>query len=97
MNKQEVIRSMQREQFHVPYGPGIFVHAVFMDKAIELINQIHEPQKVVVPKFVAEWYERNKERKLVRYSPSKNPIAVRVGDEYYKIGGIKQCTKMNFK
>ncbi|MFH0402059.1 DUF1642 domain-containing protein [Streptococcus sp. A23] len=52
---------MQREQFQVPYGPGIFVHAVFADKAIELINQIHEPQKVVVPKFVAEWYERNKD------------------------------------
>ncbi|NQG19379.1 DUF1642 domain-containing protein [Streptococcus suis] len=57
MNKQEAIRRMKREQFQVPYGPGIFVHAVFMDKAIELINQIHEPQKVVVPKFVAEWIE----------------------------------------
>ncbi|HFI0622412.1 TPA: DUF1642 domain-containing protein [Streptococcus suis] len=51
---------MQREQFHVPYGPGIFVNAVFMDKAIELIDQIHEPQKVVVPKFVAEWIEIHK-------------------------------------
>ncbi|NQM39291.1 DUF1642 domain-containing protein [Streptococcus suis] len=61
MNKQEAIRRMKREQFQVPYGPGIFVHAVFADKAIELINQIHEPQKVVVPKFVAEWYERNKD------------------------------------
>lgn len=61
MNKQEAIRSMQREQFQVPYGPGIFVHAVFADKAIELLNQIHEPQKVVVPKFVAEWIEETKE------------------------------------
>lgn len=57
MNKQEAIRRMQREQFQVPYGPGIFVHAVFSDKAIELINQIHEPQEVVVPKFVAEWID----------------------------------------
>ncbi|MFI3124838.1 DUF1642 domain-containing protein [Streptococcus suis] len=54
MNKQEVIRRMKREQFQVPYGPGIFVHAVFADKAIELINQIHEPQKVVVPKHIAD-------------------------------------------
>ncbi|HEM5048224.1 TPA: hypothetical protein U1215_002258, partial [Streptococcus suis] len=35
MNKQEVIRIIQREQFQVPYGPGIFVHAVFSDKAID--------------------------------------------------------------
>lgn len=54
MNKQEVIRIIQREQFQVPYGPGIFVHAVFSDKAIELINQIHEPQKVAVPKHIAD-------------------------------------------
>lgn len=55
MNKQEAIRRMKREQFQVPYGPGIFVHAVFADKAIELIYQIHEPQKVAVPKEVASW------------------------------------------
>ncbi len=60
MNKQEAIRRMKREQFQVPYGPGIFVHAVFADKAIELISQINEPQKVVVPKFVAEWIEEHK-------------------------------------
>lgn len=52
MNKQEAIERMKREQFQVPYGPGIFVHAVFADKAIELINQIHEPQKVVLPEFI---------------------------------------------
>ncbi|WP_174852745.1 DUF1642 domain-containing protein [Streptococcus suis] len=60
MNKQEAIRRMKREQFQVPYGPGIFVHAVFMDKAIELISQIHEPQTVVLPKEVAEWIEKCK-------------------------------------
>lgn len=59
MNKQEAIRRMKREQFQVPYGPGIFVHAVFADKAIELISQINEPQKVVVPKHVAEWIEEH--------------------------------------
>ncbi|WP_367986201.1 DUF1642 domain-containing protein [Streptococcus sp. ZY1909104] len=64
MNKQEVIRRMKREQFQVPYGPGIFVHAVFADKAIELISQIDEPQKVVVPKFVATWIEHCKQSNL---------------------------------
>ncbi|MGV3010035.1 DUF1642 domain-containing protein [Streptococcus thoraltensis] len=33
----------------------------FLDDTFELIDQIDEPQKVVVPKFVAEWYERNKD------------------------------------
>ncbi|MFI3139874.1 DUF1642 domain-containing protein [Streptococcus suis] len=55
---------MKREQFQVPYGPGIFVHAVFADKAIELISQIDEPQKVVVPKFVATWIEHCKQSNL---------------------------------
>ncbi|NQP65383.1 DUF1642 domain-containing protein [Streptococcus suis] len=32
----------------------------FLDNTFELINQIHEPQKVVVPKFVAEWIEELK-------------------------------------
>lgn len=30
----------------------------FLDNTFELIDQIHEPQKVVVPKFVAEWLEK---------------------------------------
>lgn len=29
-------------------------------KALNIISQIHEPKKVVVPKFVAYWYEKNK-------------------------------------
>lgn len=33
---------------------------VFLDNTFELINQIHEPQKIVVPKFVAEWIEEFK-------------------------------------
>lgn len=57
MNKQEVIRIIQREQFQVPYGPGIFVHAVFSDKAIELINQIHEPQIKYMAEINHLYYE----------------------------------------
>ena len=29
--------------------------------AIEIVNQIDEPEKPVVPQFVAEWYEKNKD------------------------------------
>ncbi|HEL1583646.1 TPA: DUF1642 domain-containing protein [Streptococcus suis] len=35
--------------------------------AVEVIDQIHEPQKVVVPKFVAEWIEHCKGRRGTLY------------------------------
>ncbi|MDG4506391.1 DUF1642 domain-containing protein [Streptococcus suis] len=33
------------------------IHAVHIDSIVEVINQIHEPQTAVVPKYVAEWIE----------------------------------------
>ncbi|WP_270335242.1 DUF1642 domain-containing protein [Streptococcus infantarius] len=30
-------------------------------KVLDIISKIHEPQKVVVPQFVADWYEENKD------------------------------------
>ena len=32
-----------------------------IDKIVELVNQIDEPQKVVVPKFVADWVDNSRE------------------------------------
>ena len=29
-----------------------------LESMIDIVSQIHEPQKVVVPKFVAEWIEK---------------------------------------
>ncbi|HEL2556122.1 TPA: DUF1642 domain-containing protein [Streptococcus suis] len=46
MNKQEL-----EEQAEALYTDV----RSFLDNTFELIDQIHEPQKVVVPKFVAEW------------------------------------------
>ncbi|MCO4564563.1 hypothetical protein Si082_01449 [Streptococcus infantarius subsp. infantarius] len=31
------------------------------NKVLDIISKIHEPKKVVVPQFVAEWYEDNKD------------------------------------
>ena len=55
MNKQEAIRSLQemaQESFEV-----VKINAVHIDNIVEVINQIDEPHKVVIPKFVAEWLE----------------------------------------
>ncbi|HEM3471332.1 TPA: DUF1642 domain-containing protein [Streptococcus suis] len=52
MNKQEL-----EKQAEVLYADV----RSFLDNTFELIDQIHEPQKVVVPKFVAEYIERCKQ------------------------------------
>ena len=57
MNKQEAINQVKllkaRETF---MSETIWVK---QDDAIDIISQIHEPQKPVVPKFVAEWLKEN--------------------------------------
>ncbi|MCW8645233.1 DUF1642 domain-containing protein [Streptococcus macedonicus] len=36
------------------------IDMVDKDKVLDIISQIDEPQKVVVPQFVADWYEEHK-------------------------------------
>ncbi|HEM5267946.1 TPA: DUF1642 domain-containing protein [Streptococcus suis] len=48
MNKQELEK--QAEALYTDVRS-------FLDNTFELIDQIDQPQKVVVPKFVAEWIE----------------------------------------
>ena len=49
MNKQEAIEKQSTQAYDD--------FAIMRDTAIHIINQIDEPQKVTVPKFVAEWLE----------------------------------------
>ena len=58
MNKQEAIELLRDVAQRVFYRTGR--RSVHIDKIVELVNQIDEPQKVVVPKFVAEWLEECK-------------------------------------
>ncbi|NQI06852.1 energy-converting hydrogenase B subunit EhbP, partial [Streptococcus suis] len=55
MNKQEAINELKK--YKVGFGEAA---AVRFDRIVSVINQIHEPQKLVVPKFVAEWIEECK-------------------------------------
>ncbi|HFI0056074.1 TPA: DUF1642 domain-containing protein [Streptococcus suis] len=73
MNKQEAIEIIERDKMQVgklvEMNSGAhsiqqkmkLVDYVPLEVVVNVINQIDEPQKVVVPKFVAEWYERNKD------------------------------------
>ena len=58
MNKQEAIESLHDMLDKEFYLTGR--RSVHIDKIVELVNQIDEPQKPVVPKFVAEWIEEGK-------------------------------------
>ena len=59
MNKQEAIELLQEIAQRVFYRRG--TRSVYIDKIVEVVNQIDEPQKPVIPKFVAEWIESQKE------------------------------------
>lgn len=56
MNKQELIEKIAN--LDRVYGEK---HYVALEDVLDLVKQLDEPQKVVVPQFVAEWYEENKD------------------------------------
>lgn len=65
MNKQEAIEKLKsKAKSHwldeAVYGDNS-VKAIELNMAIDIVNQIDEPEKPVVPRFVAEWYEKNKD------------------------------------
>ena len=57
MNKQEAIEIVESRAFNI----GDIDLACGLSYTKHIINQIDEPQKPVVPKFVAEWIESQKE------------------------------------
>ena len=62
MNKHEAIEELKKHR--VGFGDNTSIRH---SKVLEIINQIHEPEKVVVPKFVAEWIEKHKNNNGKKY------------------------------
>lgn len=65
MNKQELIKKLEELKFsHVPVVQELSNRSQCYNEAIKaailLVKKLDEPKKVIVPKFVAEWYEGNK-------------------------------------
>lgn len=54
MNKQELIK-------HFEELPYVSIHQMGKKSFIDLIEKLDEPQKPIVPQFVADWYEENKD------------------------------------
>ena len=63
MNKQEVIEKIKNMATLKIRDTTVHQQFDTIDKrkALDIISQIHEPKKPVVPKFVADWYEENKD------------------------------------
>lgn len=59
MNKQELIERINK----LPYVEGPIVDTVTVNREwiLKSIEQLNEPRKPVVPQFVADWYEENKD------------------------------------
>ncbi|MEI4302690.1 DUF1642 domain-containing protein [Streptococcus suis] len=64
MNKQEAIEKIKEHGKFYSTVFGGTVKMVPVGSIIDIISQIHEPQKVVIPKFVGEWIERVRKESL---------------------------------
>ena len=64
MNKQELIEQIKglKNLF------GNKAEYIEIDAAIKLIEQLDEPQKTIVPQFVADWIEMCKENNIISLS-----------------------------
>ena len=57
MNKQEAIEKIKDLYSFVMEDGPFEVDLINKNQVIDIISKIDEPQKIMVPKFVAEWIE----------------------------------------
>lgn len=56
MNKQELIEKIDNLQYSLSWN----IPRINKEIVLDLIKQLDEPQKPVVPKYVAKWFEEHK-------------------------------------
>lgn len=59
MNKQEVINKIENISARETFMSEIIW--IKRDEVLDIVKQLDEPEKTVVPKFVADWIESQKE------------------------------------
>lgn len=59
MNKKEVIEKIEKEKSPFTSWEGLNRNNA-LDDALDIVEKLDEPEKPVVPQFVADWYEDNK-------------------------------------
>ena len=65
MNKQEAIKLIEKLEEYYGFSKGVYLEK---RDVINIISQIDEPKKPVVPKFVAEWINGMKQEERHLYS-----------------------------
>lgn len=61
MNKQKLIEKYKAQlKDCTPFG-GLVSHDLIVSHFLDDLKQLDEPQKPVVPQFVADWYENHKD------------------------------------
>lgn len=81
MNKQELI-----EKYNGKLNVRLSLQLLQIYKDfIHDLQQLDEPQKVVVPQFVAAWIENVKENGLLKENFSGNRIGISVGDDVQRV------------
>ena len=60
MNKQEVIDKIEKEKSPFNSWEGLNRNNA-LDDALDIVEKLDEPEKPVVPQFVADWYEERKD------------------------------------
>lgn len=73
MNKQELIKHFEEMDY-------VSIHQMGKKAFIDLIEQLDEPQKPVVPQFVADWIEKGKKELSLRDSMSRSYTTTEVGN-----------------
>ena len=60
MNKQEAIEKIEKGKSNFNAWEDLVRNRAFED-ALTIVKKIDDPEKPVVPQFVADWYEENKD------------------------------------
>ncbi|WP_205402163.1 DUF1642 domain-containing protein [Streptococcus lutetiensis] len=60
MNKQEVIEKIEKEKINLN-GWEDLTRNCALDDALDIVKQLDEPEKPVVPQFVTDWYKSHKD------------------------------------
>jgi hypothetical protein len=61
MKKQELIEKYEYELKLLRLQFGEILRTKVYEELLDYLKQLDEPQKLVVPQFVADWYEENKD------------------------------------
>ena len=84
MNKEEAIKRVEQMGEYERFVD----EPVSKKSVLDIISKIHEPQKVVVPKFVADWYE------LIKHD-FYSYVEYRAWDKYETLAKNNDCIPEN--